>query len=102
MERDKLDKLNELEVVDWDCDGVETIYVHVEDTPENREILIELGATAEQIEEMVFEHYGELDITRFAFEELGAAWYMPEKGFGKEHENNFFEVGNAMTLQDLI
>ena len=39
---DKLKKINELEVVDWDCESGEVIYVHVEDTEKNRKLLSSL------------------------------------------------------------
>jgi len=78
-----LDELNKLDVVDWDCNNGELVYVHIEDTPQNRSILLELGATTEEIKEMVDEQDCELDITTFAIGKLEADWYIHGKGFGK-------------------
>lgn len=94
---DKLKKINELEVVDWDCESGEVIYVHVEDTEKNRKLLSSLGATEDDFKNMEegLKEDGLLDISWFAFFKLNADWFMPEVGFGKEHENNFIKAGNT-------
>lgn len=80
----KLDELNKLEVVESDFDGEEVVYINIDDTPENREILIELGATMEEIDDMQ-NGLEELDISTFAFEKCGANYYQCGIGFTKHN-----------------
>lgn len=79
----KLDKLNKIEVLDFDVDSGDLVYVNIEDSPENREVLIELGATMEEIEEMKngLDELDELDISTFAIEKCGANYYQHGEGF---------------------
>jgi hypothetical protein len=79
---DKLEKLNELEVIESSCSDGCCEYVMIENLEENREALKELGADEYDIRSM--DPYGDgemLDITRFAFEELDAGWFQSGEGF---------------------
>jgi hypothetical protein len=79
---DKLELLNSLEVVESSCNDGCCEYVLIKDTEENREVLKELGADEDDIKRMDPFGDGELlDITIFAFEELGAEWFQSEVGF---------------------
>lgn len=76
-----LNEINKLKVVDWDCDGNEIVYVEVEDTDVNKEVLMKLGASKKEIDEMTND--GMIDISEFAFKKCGADWYQHGVGFGK-------------------
>ena len=79
-----LDKLNKMEVLDYDIDSDKTvIYIHIQDSEENRKALFELGATEEDMKTMLcgMEDTGCLDITEFAFFKLGAEFWSIKNGF---------------------
>ena len=76
-----LNEINKLKVVDWDYDGNEIVYVEVEDTDANREVLMKLGASKKEIDDMAED--GRIDISGFAFGKCGADWYQNGVGFGK-------------------
>lgn len=81
---DSLEKLNQLKVVDFDVDSDRTmIYIHVEDTASNREVLEELGATDDDFEVMLtgLEDDNLLDITEFGFYKLKAGFWSRNTGF---------------------
>ena len=77
----KLDKLNELEVIDYSSCAGELEYVLVEDTPYNRNKLLDIGATEEDLEDMECSDGSELDISVLAFGKLNAKWFEPGEGF---------------------
>lgn len=84
MSQDKLNKLNqlnELEVYESSADAGELEYVYVENTPYNRNKLLELGATEDDLENMECDNGEVLDVSVFAFEQLNANWFEPGKGF---------------------
>ena len=76
-----LNEINKLKVIDWDYDGNEIVYVKVEDTDANREVLMKLGASKKEIDDMAED--GMIDISGFAFGKCGADWYQNGVGFGK-------------------
>lgn len=81
---DNLEKLNQLKVVDYDVDSDRTmIYIHVEDTASNREVLEDLGATDYDFEVMLagLEVDDLLDITEFGFNKLKAGFWSRNTGF---------------------
>lgn len=81
---DKLEKLNQLEVVDFDVDSDRTmIYIHVEETEENIQVLKELGATEKDFEVMKASLEDEklLDICLFGFDNLKAGFWSRHTGF---------------------
>lgn len=78
--QEKLNILNQLEVKDWDCDSNSLIYVVIENSEHNREVLRSIGATDEDFENMGEDD--ELDIALFAFEKCGADYYKHGEGFG--------------------
>lgn len=79
---DKIEKINEMEVVDWDVDGNELIYVTVADTEENRAILRDIGADEQDIENMYIGiDESELDITEFVFNNTDATGWYSDRGF---------------------
>ena len=106
---EKIAKLNEMKVVDWDVDGESLVYVFVEDNEKNRSLLSELGANQSDMEEMASAGSGFLNITSFAFDKCGADWYMSDEGFGTEHvetnkvsePNNFDAIINALLENEL-
>ena len=80
----KLERLNTLKVVDYDVDSDRTmIYIHVEDTAENRQVLEELGATDDDFEVMLAGLEGDnlLDICLFGFDKLKAGFWSTHTGF---------------------
>lgn len=80
----KLKILNELTFIDWSISSGECEYVHVENNEENIEVLKELGANNEDIENMTYEDDPDiLDITTFAFDKCQANYFSVEKGFKK-------------------
>jgi hypothetical protein len=74
--------LNSISVEDWDCDSGEIVYIRVSDNESNRKILVELGATETDIDDMAIGTDGLLDITSFAFEHTDAEWWCNSRGFG--------------------
>ena len=81
---DKLKRLNELEVIDYDVDSDRTIiYIHIEDTASNRDVLKELGATDDDFKTMLegLEDDNSLDITEFGFYKLKAGFWSVHTGF---------------------
>ena len=54
----------------------------VADSPENRKIILELGAGEDELENMKVEPYEWLDISKFAFEYTDAEWWCNSRGFG--------------------
>ena len=106
---EKITKLNEMKVVDWDVDGESLVYVFVEDNEKNRSLLSELGANQSDMEEMASAGSGFLNITSFAFDKCGADWYTPDEGFGTEHvetnkvsePNNCDAIINALLENEL-
>lgn len=78
--QEKLDILNQLEVADWDCDGDDLVYVIVENTEHNREVLKSIGATDEDFKQMGEDD--DLNIALFAFEKCGANYFRFSEGFG--------------------
>lgn len=83
-----LDKLNELNVSEWDNDGQDLIYVCVDDTQENRNSLATIGANEEDFVLMKegFETENVLDLVTFACEKLGANYYIHGIGFIFNHD----------------
>ena len=81
--RRKLNIINKIDVIEYDCDGCELIYVQVDDNENNRQILKNLGATEEDFNQMK-EYEGSLRIEEFAIEKLGAEYYIHKLGFGIE------------------
>lgn len=82
INRRKLNTLNQLQVTDWDCDSDSIVYVLVENIEQNKAIIISIGGTDSDLEEM-----GEddnLDITTFAIERCKADFYVNGSGFGIE------------------
>lgn len=80
----KLKILNELTFIDMSISSGECEYVHVENNEENIEVLKELGATNEDIENMTYEDDPDIvDITMFAFDNCEANYFSVEKGFTK-------------------
>jgi len=77
----KLDKLNELEVIEYSSCAGELEYVLVENTPFNRAKLSDLGATTEDLEDVECSDESELDISVLAFRKLDAKWFEPGEGF---------------------
>lgn len=81
---DNLTKLNKLEVIDWSLSGGECEYIHIENNEENIEALKDIGATEEDIENMLFDDDPDiLDITLFAFTKAGAEYYTVGTGFSE-------------------
>ena len=81
---DKLAELNKMEVVDYSISCNEVEYVAVENNEENRQLLISLGATEEELLEMAGDTLDNdtLDIAYFAFNECDAGWWSVKEGFG--------------------
>lgn len=77
---ESLNEINKLKVVDWDSNDNEIVYVSVEDTDANRDALMKLGASKNELDDMTED--GMIDIAAFAFEKCGADWYQHGVGFG--------------------
>ena len=78
----RIDLLNTMFVEDWDIGEDEISYIMVADSPENRKIILELGAGEDELENMKVEPYEWLDISKFAFEYTDAEWWCNSRGFG--------------------
>lgn len=77
-----LEVLNSMGVVEYDCDDGEVLYILVENSEENIELLKEIGATEEDIEEMREGGDEEtLEISQFAFYKTGICGWQSSKGF---------------------
>ncbi|QRV18493.1 hypothetical protein [Lacrimispora saccharolytica] len=79
----RIELLNTMFVEDWDIGEDEILYIMVADSSQNREVISELGASEEEIENMKVEPYKWLDISKFAFEYTDAEWWEIDVGFGK-------------------
>ena len=76
----KLEKLNQIPVIDFSISGGELEYVLIEDTEENRSILRDMGMSEEDEYYMIND--GEtIDIACFAFDTLGAKYWSSTRGF---------------------
>lgn len=95
-----LNEINKLKVVDWDCDDSEIVYINVEDTDANREVLMKLGASKKEIDDIAED--GMIDISRFAFEKCGADWYQYGVGFGKNETPDAVINYSVAVLAEII
>ncbi|WP_436663573.1 hypothetical protein ACOALA_13615 [Alicyclobacillus acidoterrestris] len=71
----KIEAINNLSFSDWSCSGGECEYVLVDDTPENRKILMDAGFTEDELNvpEVSYDD-GSLDVAYLAFNS-GAEWF---------------------------
>lgn len=79
----KIKELNKMEVTKWSIGCGEVEYVLVSDSGTNRNILINLGATDEEIKNM--SDGEDIDITEFAFNKIGAKAWQKDCGFLAEY-----------------
>lgn len=66
-----LDLLNTIEIVDSDSDGESVFHIHIQDTPINRNKLMQIGVTLDEF----YLHDGEIDISPFAFDRTDAEFF---------------------------
>lgn len=87
---EKLIAINSLSFVDWSCSGGECEYVLIENTPENRNTLLNVGFTGEQLEDenvKIDVDDEVLDVAYIAFSYANADWFNPKyQKFCKEAE----------------
>jgi len=77
----KLELINSMEVVEDSASCGELEYVLIANTPENREKLLQIGATQQEIDNATDDFDGEtIDISSIGFMYTGAKWY--EKRLG--------------------
>lgn len=89
MDVQKIEAINSLEIVDWSCSNGECEYIHVADTPENRQTLLDSGFTEEQLhlrEVKSDPDDGVLDVSYLAFNYAGANWFNQIYGFSENGE----------------
>ena len=70
-----LERLNKLDFCDSDIDGEKVNYVLLEFNEKNMLELLSIGASEEDIEDMLTDDNDYLDITKFAFDRLGAKYF---------------------------
>lgn len=80
---DKLAIINNLPIEDYDADG-ETLYFALTScTDEVLDILAQIGATEEEINQFITDDKSGIDISYFAFQYCGANWFDAKNGFQK-------------------
>ena len=86
VDQRKLDAINSLKVLEDDGDGDVCFYVWVDDTPENRQVLLDAGFTENGLTEVVelFDDGNTLDVSRLAWP--SGATYWTGKKFVVERE----------------
>lgn len=81
-ELDALQVLSSMDIIESDCDGGELLYVLVENSEENVELLKSIRATEEDLKNMQGDEESEvLEISVFAFEKAGADVWSRKEGF---------------------
>lgn len=84
QEAKKINALNSLDIVDYSCSGGTCEYVLASVTAENIKILLDVGFTAEQIDESTGDDGDFIDLSILAFQHLNAIWWGTETGFTQE------------------
>lgn len=67
-DKEKLDLINSMEIIESSSNGVEVEYILVEDNETNRNVLHKIGLTDGDIDDICYSEDGNLDITVVAFE----------------------------------
>lgn len=75
----KLTLLNSLDFIESEGGYGELYYVYVKKTPESVEILLRIGVSPGEIEEMTDDEGELIDVSRFAFQYSGATWFDGER-----------------------
>lgn len=78
---DKLKLINSLEITEYDADGECLYYANVANTPENVEVLKQIGVPDGEILDMTSTDGEGIDISGFAWQYTPATWFHGNKGF---------------------
>lgn len=78
---DKLQLLNSLKITESDGDGESLYYANVSNTPENVEVLREIGVPQKEIDDMTSNDGGDIDISEFAWQYTSEKYYHGDFGW---------------------
>jgi len=91
MRAKKIKALNSLEVTEWSASSGELEYVVVENSRENRKILLEAGFTKEQLSEATDGLDEEIDLVTLAVNYANIYCWIKGRGFVEEDVYNEWE-----------